>query len=229
MAERTFASEIRTLVRNEVPSAPWLEDRIMDVVRTDAAARRTERWWDGRPRLLTPALAAAIIAVLAVVALVGSRLVAHSTPAPAGAPTPSKDAAIVRYRSAINVDERALLTQEGGPSCVSRQCTIAGLTNLRAEADRLLQDVDSTPPPAAVAPAAAQLKIAATNLIQQTDGDLALMQDPSTTFLSITWPDIKPVLLEVATINCWPVTPIARSDMPDAYGCTAGPPLAGRL
>ena len=101
MADRSLSNEIRRLVDEEVPMAPWLEDRVIDAVRKDAAGRRARRF-DGRgPRLVMAALAAAIIAVLAVAVLVGTRHAQPQASTPASKPSPTPDAAVLGYQALI--------------------------------------------------------------------------------------------------------------------------------
>src|ERR1700682_3345629 len=152
MADRAFGNEIRRLVDEQVPEAPWLEDRVMAAVSKDAAGR-SARAFDGRgARLVIAALAAAIIAVLAVAVLVGTRHAQHSNYAPGSKPSPSRDAAVLGYQALINRDLR-LIYLNFGFICVSRQQCIALATQIRAATEVLLHDVESTPAPASLVPA----------------------------------------------------------------------------
>ena len=224
MADRAFGNEIRRLVDEQVPAAPWLEDRVMTAVSKDAAGR-SARTFDGRgPRLVIAALAAAIIAVLAVAVLVGTRLAVHPTSAPASKPSPSRDAAVVGYQTLINRDMRPMYGIDT-LSCSSRQQCIAVATQLRAEVQALLHDVGSTPPPTPLVPAAAQLTTAAQQYIADLDVYIAAQQDPNTNYLAPTDPSATKLDLAVATIACWPGVPdLARGDQVNGYFCTLQPP-----
>src|ERR1700681_3180936 len=139
VADRSLSNEIRRLVDEEVPMAPWLEDRVMAAVSKDAAGR-SARAFDGRgARLVIAALAAAIIAVLAVAVLVGTRHAQHSTLAPASKPSPSRDAAVLGYQALINRDMRSILVNYY-LGCSSRQQCIAVATKTRTVTEALLND-----------------------------------------------------------------------------------------
>jgi hypothetical protein len=229
MADRAFGNEIRRLVDEQVPEAPWLEDRVMAAVRKDAAGRNA-RTLDGRGSRLVIALAAAIIAVLAVVVLVGTRLAYHPTVAPATKPSPSRDAAVLRYQALINSDARPLVNSGGGWVCRSNQQCIALANGTRAAAEVLLHDIESTTPPASLAPAAAQLKTAVQQYIAQMDAYIAAEQDPNTNYLAPTGPVGTDFDIAVATVACWPGVPDVAGGQqslgngPGGYACTVQPP-----
>jgi hypothetical protein len=221
MADRAFGNEIRRLVDEQVPEAPWLEDRVMAAVRKDAAGRRA-RTFDGRGPRLIAALAAVIIAVLAVAALVGTRLAVHPTPAPVTKPSPSRDAAVLGYQALINGDARPIAVSN--LLCPSRQQCIALATQIRAAAAVLLHDVESTPPPTSLVPAAAQLRTAAQQYIAGLDAYIAAEQDPNTDYLAPADPSTTNLDLAVATVACWPGVPdLARGDQNLGYSCTVQP------
>ena len=224
MADRAFGNEIRRLVDEQVPEAPWLEDRVMAAVLKDAAGR-SARAFDGRgPRLVIAALAAAIIAVLAVAVLVGTRHAQHSTLAPASKPSPSRDAAVLGYQALINRDMRSILVNYY-LGCSSRQQCIAVATKTRTVTEALLNDVESTPPPTSLVPAAAQLKTAAQQYIAGLDAYITAEQDPNTNYLAPTDPSANNLDLAVATVACWPGVPdLARGEQVNGYFCTVQAP-----
>jgi hypothetical protein len=198
--------------------APWLEDRVMASVRVDVASRGALRWYGPRTRLVIAALALAI-AVLAVTVLVGTRLAGHPTSTPAGKPSPSRDAAVVRYRALIQRDMHPIYN--GGSTCVTRLQCIAGESGLKTATESLLHDVESTPTPSSLVPAAAQLKTAAQQYIQALDAAINAMQDPNSNYIAIGFPSSNNLDLADMTIECWPVVPFERSDRIEGYGCTA--------
>jgi hypothetical protein len=204
--------------------APWLEDRVIDAVQKDAAGRSARRF-DGRdPRLVIAAFAAVLIAVLAVAVLVGTRFAVHPTTAPASKPSPSQDAAVLRYQARINGDMRPIYGNFG-LICISRQQCIAAATQIRAATEVLLQEVESTPAPAPLVPAAAQLKTAAQQYIATLDAYIAAEQDPNTNYLSPADPSSNNVDLAAATVGCWPGAPdVARGDQYNGYSCAIQPP-----
>ena len=224
MADRAFGNEIRRLVDEQVPEAPWLEDRVMAAVLKDAAGR-SARTFDGRgPRLVMAALAAAIIAVLAVAVLVGTRHAQHPTSAPASKPSPSQNAAVLGYQVLIRTDMRPVYVHYY-LGCSSRQECIAVAMSARTATAALLHDVESTPPPTAFVPAAAQLKTAAQQYIAGLDAYIAALQDPNANYLALTDPSATNLDLAVATIDCWPGAPdVARGDQPQGYYCIVQPP-----
>jgi hypothetical protein len=225
MADRSLSNEIRRLVDEQVPEAPWLEDRVMAAVWKDAAGR-SARTLDGRGPRLVIALAAAIIAVLAVAVLVGTRHAEHPTLAPGSKPSPRPDAAVLGYQALINRDLR-LIYLNGPPfSCKSRmQCLATGMAE-RTATEALLHDVESTTAPTSLVPAAAQLKAAAQQYIAGLDPYVAAMQDPNTNYLAPTEPTAGNLDLAGATVVCWPGVPdLARGDLgPGGYNCIGQPP-----
>jgi hypothetical protein len=225
MADRSFGNEIRRLVDEQVPEAPWLEDRVMAAVLKDAAGRSDHAFDGRRPRMVIAALAAAIIAVLAVVVLVGTRLAAHPTPAPVIKPSPSRDAAVLGYQALINTDMRMIYLNGPPFICKSRQqCLAFGMAE-RTATEALLHDVESTPAPTSLVPAAAQLKAAALQYIAGLDPYIASEQDPNTNYLAPNQPSTGNLDLAAAMVVCWPGIPdVARGDQLQGYSCTVQPP-----
>jgi hypothetical protein len=230
MADRALGNEIRRLVDEQVPAAPWLEDRVMAAVLKDAAGRNARRF-DGQGARLVIALAAAIIAVLAVAVLVGTRLAYHPTLAPATKPSPSRDAAVLRYQALINSDARPIAnSNNGGWVCRSNQQCIALANQTRAEVEALLHDVESTTAPTSLVPAAAQLRTAAQQYIAELDAYIAAEQDPNTNYLAPTGPVPTNLDIAVATVACWPGVPdVAGGEQSigngsNGYACTVQPP-----
>jgi hypothetical protein len=201
----------------------------MAAVLKDAAGRNARRFDGSGPRLVI-ALAAAIIAVLVVVVLVGTRLAVHPTPAPVTKPSPSRDAAVLRYQALIDSDARPMINTGGGWVCRSNQQCIALANQTRAQMEVLLHDVESTTAPTSLVPAAAQLKTAAQQYIAQLDAYIAAEQDPNTNYLAPTGPVPTNFDIAVATVDCWPGVPdVAGGEQSignggAGYACTAQPP-----
>jgi hypothetical protein len=224
MADRAFGNEIRRLVDEQVPEAPWLEDRVMAAVLKDATGRSARTFDGGDPRLVMAALAAAIIAVLAVAVLVGTRHAQPQASTPASKPSPTPDAAVLGYQALIRRDMRPVYVHYY-LGCSSRQECIAVATSARTATAALLQDVESTQPPTSFVAAAAQLKTAAQQYIAGLDAYIAALQDPNANYLAITDPSATNLDLAVATIDCWPGAPdVARGDQPQGYYCVVQPP-----
>jgi hypothetical protein len=224
MADREFGNEIRRLVDEQVPAAPWLEDRVMAAVRKDAAGRRARAFDERGPRLVIAALAAAILAVLTVAILVGTRHAQHSTSTPATKPSPSPDAAVLRYRALINTDMRMIDPNAPPFICRSNNQCLALALATRTAIENLLHDVESTPAPTSLVPAAAQLKAAALQSIADLDAYIAAEQDPNTNYLAPTDPSEANLDLAGATIFCWPGVPdVAKGDQRQGYDCIVKP------
>src|SRR5258708_14624953 len=101
IVDRELTRELRRLIEDTVPQAPWLEDRVMAAVM--AAAQRPGGL---RPRpawlgLAAAAVAALVIAALVVGVLVGSHMGPNMRQVPASEPTPSRDPAAVSYPTLI--------------------------------------------------------------------------------------------------------------------------------
>src|ERR1700682_5550778 len=195
----------------------------MAAVRKDAAGRRA-RTFDGRGPRLIAALAAVIIAVLAVAALVGTRLAVHPTPAPVTKPSPSRNAAVLGYQALINGDARSMLPSGDGWVCRSNQQCIALASQWRAVAEVLLHDIESTTAPPSLVPAAAQLRTATQQYIAELDAYIAEEQDPNTNYLAPNGPIGTNFDLALATVTCWPGVPdLAIGDQNLGYSCTVQP------
>src|SRR5260370_38441667 len=90
MVDRELTRDIRRLIEDTVPPAPWLEDRVMAAVM--AAAQRPGGL---RPRPAWLGLAAAAVAALVIAALgvggpVASHMAPNMGPAPATEPAPTR-------------------------------------------------------------------------------------------------------------------------------------------
>src|SRR5260370_39935502 len=97
MVDRELTRDIRRLIEDTVPPAPWLEDRVMAAVM--AAAQRPGGL---RPRPAWLGLAAAAGAALVIAALVvgrlgGSHMGPNMRQVPAPEPGPSPDPGVVSY------------------------------------------------------------------------------------------------------------------------------------
>jgi hypothetical protein len=154
---------------------------------------------------------------------VGTRHAELPNSAPASKPSPSRDAALIGYQALINRDTRS--SWDEIVVCPSRQQCIALATQTRAEAEALLHDVESTPPPTSLVPAAAQLKTAVQQYIAGLDAYIAAEKDPNTNYLAPTAPSTINIDLAVATVACWPEVPdLAKGDQTKGYWCTVQPP-----
>src|SRR5260370_37708093 len=101
MVDRELTRDIRRLIEDTVPPAPWLEDRVMAAVM--AAAQRPGGL---RPRpawlgLAAAAGAALVIAALVVGVLGGPPMGPNIRQVPASEPAPSRDPGGVSYRRLI--------------------------------------------------------------------------------------------------------------------------------
>src|SRR4029077_10790634 len=103
-------------------------------------------------------------------------LAGHSTLAPATKPSPSRDAAVLRYQALINSDARPITNSGGGWVCRSNQQCIALANGTRAAVEALLHDAESTTVPTSLVPAAAQLRTAAQQYIAELDAYIAAEQ-----------------------------------------------------
>lgn len=225
MADRSFRGEIRQLVDREVPMAPWLEDRVIASIRSDAASPRGWAAFGADRRLLMATVAAAVIAVVLVGALLGAAMVRHSNVQPATKPSPSATAAVANYRAVIDRDYRAVLTAETGSIvCSPRGSCIANHLKLRSTIEALIQDIASTPTPASLSSYAAQLTLAAQQYVQGLDTAINALEDPNIDYTQVSTPAVLSANLElaVATVDCWPArpTPTVSFIGPNGYGCT---------
>jgi hypothetical protein len=210
MVDRELTHDIRRLVEDTVPPAPWLEDRVMAAVtaaieKPGAPVRRPD--WDGRA---VAAVAALVIAALVVGVLVGSRLVAGKSQTPAGGLTPSRDTAVATYRAVIGADANAIdLSFQLNSRCQTRAACARALAQTRTNAEALLRDISGLPTPAAVAPAVLRAKAAAEQFIVQLDVAVALIQQPNSDYIAASLsPTIHDLDLSVAAVDCWPATPV---------------------
>jgi hypothetical protein len=225
MADRSLRSDIRRLVDEEVPAAPWLEDRVMVALREDAAGQGPQRSRFAAPRVAMATLAAVVIAVLAIGVLLGSHLARQSAPAPAANPTPSRDAAVVRYRELLDTDMNAIyVAYYRGGRCTTRDTCEALTMKTRDATEALLRDIAANAAPSPMAADAANVQRAAEQFVEQLDLAIANIQIPGSDFVAIAGaPSTDGLDLAVATVTCWPVVPVVRSDLTEGYGCTPQP------
>jgi hypothetical protein len=71
---------------------------------------------------------------------------------------------------------------------------------------------------------AAEVLAKAEQFLEQLDVAIAAMEVPGSDFVAIAGaPSIDGLDLAVATVTCWPVAPVVRSDLTEGYGCTPQP------
>ena len=225
MGDRSFRSEIRQLVDQDVPMAPWLEDRVIASIRTDAASRRGWAAFGADRRLLMATVAATVIAVVLVGALLGADLVRYSNVQPATKPSPSATAAVASYRAVIDRDYRAVLSAETGATvCSPRDACIASNSKLRSAIEALIRDMASIATPASLATYAAHVTLAAQQYLQGLDTAINAMEDPKVDYTQVSTPAVLSdnLALAVAMVDCWPArpTPTVNYMGPNGYGCT---------
>lgn len=173
-----------------------------------------------------------IVAIVALVALLVGTSAAflalhnarnNSIPATTGK-VPSTDRAVVAYRQMIDRDMRSIQFGIGCSGSITRQQALASVLQVKGSIETLLQDIQSTPPPSVLVPAVTQLKAALQQFLQGLDADVAALQNPNANCLVVLGsPSPSEVNRDAATIDCWPVIPYPRSDLPSGYGCTAEP------
>ena len=224
MADRSLGSDIRRLVDRDVPAAPWLEERVMARVIDQAAGRRTIGSRRQGPGLVMAAMAAIVIAVLVVGVLLGSGLAQRSFPAPASTASPSKDPAVIQYRSLIGRDFGLISNSYGiNAYCNSRETCIAKLLKTRTATESLVRDVSTTQAPPAVATYGAEVQVAAERFIAQLNLALVALASPDADIVEISYAiSITDLVRAVASVECWPVVPVIRIDLPNLYTCTSG-------
>jgi hypothetical protein len=224
MADRSLRSDIRRLVDEEVPAAPWLEDRVMVALREDAAGQIPQGSRFAAPRVAMATVAAIIIAVLAIGVLLGSHLARPSSSVQAGRETPSKDAAVVQYRELLDADMNTVYSAYYSNRCTTRQECVARTLKTRTATASLLRDIAATPAPLPVESEAADVRAKAEQFLEQLDIAIASMEVPGSDFVAIAGaPSIDGLDLAVATVTCWPVVPAVRNDLTEGYGCTPQP------
>ncbi len=210
MVDRELTRDIRRLVEDTVPPAPWLEDRVMVAVAT--AAERPVATSQRPPRLglQAAAVAALVIGALVIGVLVGSRLGANGNQVPATKPTPSRDPAVVSYRALIDGDASAVeFSFLQNSRCQTRETCARSLVQTRTAAQALLRDMSSARAPTSVSPAALRVEAAADQFIVQLDVAIALIEQPNSDYVAASLaPTIHDLDLSVAVVDCWPAAPI---------------------
>jgi hypothetical protein len=224
VTNRTLGEDIRRLVDESVPGAPWLEDRVMAAV-ADAAGNKAAGHRHGRPLFsATTGLVAVLAALLVVVTLLGSMSARH-TAAPSTQLTPNRDPAVVGYRLMLYEDMtpvyRAL--QKRGACNQQYFCTTA-LVQARSATDALLTDLANTPAPAQIQAYAADVKVAANEYVDQLTLAIDALQVERSDYLIVVYaPSVGDLDRAVAVVDCWPVQPVAVATI-RGYACTAVSP-----
>ena len=201
MTDPILEARLRHLAAEEVPDAPWLEDRVLAAVSSDAWGPQRRR-----ARFALAAAAAAVIAALGVGVLLGTRLIA--SPSSAEHVTPSRSADIVGYRDLIDADLRTVDHADAG-KCNSRNQCILTLEQTRTATFQLLNDVSGNQAPPSVAARADAIRVAVSKLILQLDVAISVASQPSSDYRAASAvPDVAQLDLAVAELDCWPAAPI---------------------
>ena len=205
------------MVDGSVPSAPWLEDRVLAAVRDAASSKNRSRNELVGIRFTAAALAAMVVALLIVVTLLGSRLNQLDT-VPGSSAGPSRDAAVVAYRAMVDGD-MGVVHRAYAKDCTSRQTCAWILSKARDATQALQHDTSATTPPASIAPAVRNVEAAATHFTVQLDAAILALESPTADYRSaLAGPTISELDLAVGVLDCWPITPVA--DNAGGYGCT---------
>ena len=226
MVDTELGRDIRRLVDETVPPAPWLEDRVMVVVRDTVVANSKPRYELLGRRSTIAALAAMVVALLIVVTLLGTRIATHMNVVPGTHDGPSRDPVVVAYRSMVDGDMVIIRRADDKTSlCTSRQQCAYFLTKERTATEALLRDISSEAAPPPIAPAVISIQGAARQYITQLSAAIQAMQSPQVDYrLASTGPEIGELNLAVAMVECWPVTPVPQNN-PAGYGCTPVTPF----
>ncbi len=208
--DRELTRDIRRLIEDTVPPAPWLEDRVMAAVM--AAAQRPGGL---RPRpawlgLAAAAVAALVIAALVVGVLVGSHMGPNMRQVPATEPAPSRDPGVVSYRALIRGDLNAVeFSFQLNSRCLTRAACDRALLQTRTGAETLLSDMSSARTPASLSGAALRVEAAAEQFIVQLDVAIALIQQPNSDYVAASLaPSMHDLDLTVVGVDCWPAAPV---------------------
>jgi hypothetical protein len=210
MVDRELTRDIRRLVEDVVPPAPWLDDRVMAAV--VAAA---ERPGAGREHRLplgleVAAIAALVIAALVVGVLAGSRLGVNPSQVPSTKPVPSRDPAVLSYRELIDGDMNTVdFSDHMDSRCQTREACASSLVQTRTGVQALLRDMSRAQAPASLSATALRVEAAAQQFIVQLDVAIAVIQLPDSDYISASSaPTIHDLDLTVAAVDCWPVAPV---------------------
>ncbi|HSS62016.1 MAG TPA: hypothetical protein VLK30_11245 [Candidatus Limnocylindrales bacterium] len=205
MSEERLENRLRRLPTLQVPPSPWLEDRIMSAIGTEAAKLQADDPRRGM-RLSLAAFAAVVIAALLVGLLIGSRLGAQQA---APATGPSRDANVVRYRATVDADMRAINNQYVNGRCDTRANCLASLLRTRAAAEQLRAEIAAIVAPKPVSSIAARVAAADTQFIAQLDEATAVVGQLNSDFVTAgATPDITGLELAVAELDCWPAAAV---------------------
>ncbi len=217
MVDRELTRDIRRLVEDTVPPAPWLEDRVIAAVMAAAERPSGLRPRPARLGLAAAAVAALVIAALVVGVLVGSHMGANMRQVQATEKTPSRDPVLVSYRALIRGDMNAIdFSFQLNSQCHTRAACARALVQTRTGAETLLSDMSSARTPASLSGAALRVEAATEQFIVQLDAAIALTQQPNSDYISASLvPTIHDLDLSVAALDCWPAAPID-----EAHGMT---------
>jgi hypothetical protein len=210
MVDRELTRDIGRLVEDTVPPAPWLADRVIAAVITAAERPIAPGQRPARLGLAAAAVAAMVIAALVVGVLVGSHLGANTRQVPAAGPVPSRDPAVISYRSLIDGDMNAIeFSFQQNSGCQTREACARSLAQTRTAAQALLRDMSSARTPASVSPSALGVESAAQQFIVQLNVAITVIEQPNSDYVSASRaPTIHELDLSVAAVDCWPAVPV---------------------
>jgi len=202
-SDRVLRQEIERWVEKAAPPAPWLEHRVIAALSARAGTSdRSGEWF--KARWAAPAIAALVIAALVVAVLVGSRVGGR-----VGQVAPSRDPALVSYRTLIDADMRTVdLTFTTSVACKTRDACARDLAQTRIATETLVRDISASQTPAPLLGAVGLVQTTARQFIAQLDVALAVVQEPNSDYIAATGaPSVYDLDMAVAAVDCWPATP----------------------
>jgi hypothetical protein len=140
--------------------------------------------------------------------------------------TPSKDAAIVRFRQMLDVDMNAIYGAyvPAPPSCSRRDQCIGRALKMEKATQSLIDDLASTPAPAPIQSQAAEVDITARRLLDEVTAAVDAMEVPSSDFSAIYYAITTDALdFAVGVVDCWPARPYVWPLNVEGYACTPPP------
>jgi hypothetical protein len=209
VADQGLRSEIRRLVDLDVPSAPWLEERVMVAVHEAALGRRRTGSKRQSRGLTVAAIAAALIAFLLVGVLLGSGLALRQVKNVPARATPIPNSS-QHYREVVYRDWGPLQSSADTGSCyepipICREQTLKA----RNLAMAFRSDLQPLAPPSELEPFDQELRQGLDTLIAALDDRIAAIDagdqqrlDQANVHIGQTTDDV--IGRAIREMECWP-------------------------
>lgn len=121
---------------------------------------------------------------------------------------PSRDPAVVQFRTVIGADMRAISFAVDTEACKTRSNCIGELVQIQTAIQTLLTHLGSGAP-AAIEPLVKKMRLAAQEFSDQVAAALVIVKQPNSNYFAAgAAPTIHDLYLTAAYVDCWPALPV---------------------